>query len=91
MRTVGDFRKLNQALARTPCHIEPIHDLVMSVGRFLWGSAFDMSVGHCIMKLCALTRLFCRLTTMFSIYECQALAMGVSPSAKSFNEGLNFV
>ena len=91
MRTVGDFRRLNPLLERIPCHIEPVHELIMSVGRFKWGSAFDLNMGYYVMKLCALTRKFCRLITIFGTCECQVLAMGVSPAGEIFQRRMEFL
>ena len=52
VRTVGDFRQLNACLDRTPCHIEPINDMLMSLVMWTWGSALDLNMRHYAMRLC---------------------------------------
>ena len=69
MRIVGDFRRLNPLLERIPCHIEPVHELVMPAGRFKWGSTFDLNIGYYIMKLRDLARQFMQLNAIFGTCE----------------------
>ena len=91
MRTVGDFRGLNPLLERIPCHIEPVHELVMSVGQFKWDSVFDLNMGYYIIKLCDLMRQFMQLNTIFGICKCQVLTMGVSPAREIFQHRMEHV
>ena len=84
IRTVGDFRKLNAHLDRTPCCIEPINDMLMSLGAWTWGSAFDLNMGCYAMRLCQKTRTFVRLITIWGMHECLVLWMGTSPASDVF-------
>ena len=84
IRTVGDFRVLNTYLERTPCHVEPTFELLMSLGIWLWATAFDLNMGYYAMKLCEKTRKFVRLITIWGIYECLVLLMGTSPASDIF-------
>ena len=34
IRTVGDFRVFNSMIKRSFCHIEPVHDLIMSIEEY---------------------------------------------------------
>ena len=84
IRTVVDYRKLNRVIKRNPCYIEPMHDLIMSVGQWKWGSEFDLNMGYHAMKSCEKTRIFMRIVTIFGMCEPLVLAMGVAPASDAF-------
>eukprot|EP00957_Ditylum_brightwellii_P031903 2418918-Ditylum_brightwellii.AAC.1 len=44
MQTVGNFRRLNELLIRSPEFIEPINDLLASLGAWNWVSNIDFNM-----------------------------------------------
>eukprot|EP00957_Ditylum_brightwellii_P123130 9388161-Ditylum_brightwellii.AAC.1 len=56
MRTVSNFRRLNELLIRSPKFIEPINDLLASLGAWSWVSNINFNMGYYIMGLCPATQ-----------------------------------
>eukprot|EP00957_Ditylum_brightwellii_P068989 5235920-Ditylum_brightwellii.AAC.1 len=58
MQTVSNFRWLNELLIRSPKFIEPINNLLASLGAWNWASNTDFNMGYCAMELCPTTQKF---------------------------------
>mmetsp|Transcript_5670 Transcript_5670/g.8320 ORF Transcript_5670/g.8320 Transcript_5670/m.8320 type:complete len:116 (+) Transcript_5670:1745-2092(+) len=84
MQTVGNFRQLNELLIRSPKFIEPINDLLASLGAWNWASNIDFNMGYYAMELCPTTQKFVCLVTIWGIYKCLVLATETSPSSGIF-------
>ena len=91
IRTVGDFRLLNAMLVRTPCIIEPLHKLLYYIGHFTWALDLFLPMAHSTMSSCKESIFFMKLVTIFGIYECQALWMGVYPASDIVQVKIDFV
>eukprot|EP00957_Ditylum_brightwellii_P013376 1010338-Ditylum_brightwellii.AAC.1 len=44
MQTVSNFRRLNELLIRSPEFIEPINNLLASLGAWTWASSIDFNM-----------------------------------------------
>eukprot|EP00957_Ditylum_brightwellii_P191493 14578748-Ditylum_brightwellii.AAC.1 len=71
-------------LLQNPQFIEPIHDLLMLVGYWEWVLTADLNMGYYAMHLSPESRKVMRLNTIWGIYKCLVLAMGVSPATDIF-------
>eukprot|EP00957_Ditylum_brightwellii_P143068 10900838-Ditylum_brightwellii.AAC.2 len=86
MQTVRDFRWLNKLLLRSPEFVDPIDNLLASLGAWNLVSNIDFNMGYYEMELCPMTQKFVQLVTIWGIHECLVLAMGLSPLADVFQQ-----
>ena len=89
VRFLTDFRGLNKCLVRKKFPLPLIDDIMISVEKFTFATALDLSMGYYAMILALLSRKYCVIILPWGLYEYTALPMGLSISSDVFQERMS--
>lgn len=88
IRFVTDFRILNTKLVRKPFPLPLIHDIVQTLGKFMWATCIDLSMGYYSMKLSEKARKICVTCLPWGLYSYNMLPMGIKVATDIFQAAM---
>ena len=98
VRFISDFREVNKRIKRKPYPIPNIHDLLLKLEGFQYGTSLDLNMGYYHIELSPDSKRICTIVLPWGKYEYQRLPMGLSNSPDIFQDkmstlmaGLEFV
>ena len=89
VRILTDFRKLNDAIIRSPFPLPKIQDLLQRLRGFRWATAIDLSMGYYHIPLDEYTQKLCTTVLPWGKYRYKRLPMGIKNSPDIFQSIMN--
>jgi len=86
VRVLTDFRKLNDAIKRTPFPMPKISDLLQKLDGFKWATAIDLSMGYYHIPLDEESQKLCTTVMPWGKYRYKRLPMGIKNSPDIFQK-----
>jgi hypothetical protein len=83
------LRESNKRIKRQPHPIPKIQNLLPKLEGFKHGTALDLKMGHCHIKLSDASKELCTITTKWGKHECQRPPMGSCNGPDIFQEKMN--
>ena len=88
IRFVTDFRILNSKLIRKPYPLPLIHDIIQTLGRFVYATCIDLNMGYYSMRLDDESRQKCVTCLPWGLYAYNMLPMGIKVASDVFQAAM---
>ncbi len=84
MRTISDFRELNECIVRKPYPISKISMILQELEGFTYATALDLNMGYYTIRLDPMASKMCPIIFLWGKYSYKRLPMGFGGSANIF-------
>jgi len=86
VRFISDFRELNKCIVRRPYPLPKIHELLLKLEGFQYGTSLDLNMGYYHIRLDSDSSKLCTIILPWGKYEYLRLPMGLCNSPDIFQE-----
>ena len=89
LRSIADFRELNQRIKRKPFPIPKIQDLLLQLEGFKYATTLDLNMGYYHIQLTPFASTLCTIVLPWGKYQYCKLPMGLCNSPDIFQEKMS--
>jgi transposase InsO family protein len=89
LRSIADFRKLNERIKRKPFPIPKIQDMLLKLEGFMYATSLDLNMGYYHIELTPFASTLCTVVLPWGKYEYTRLPMGLCNSPDIFQEKMS--